>query len=64
MVTPECIMCGRESVLEVPFDGFVKWQAGEFVKIAFPGLTPDEREMLINGTHPECFDKLAPGDDE
>lgn len=59
MVTPECILCGRESILEVPMEGFVRWQAGDFTQVAFPDLTPDEREMLINGTHPECFDKIA-----
>lgn len=60
--TPTCIMCGRTGVLQVPKAGWEKYQKGEFVQKAFPDLTADEREMLITGTHPDCFDKLAPPD--
>lgn len=62
--TPRCILCGRTSTLSVPQEGWEKYKAGEFVQIAFPTLTADEREMLINGSHPECFDIMAPPDDE
>lgn len=62
--TQPCIMCGRRSELQVPKAGFLKWQGGAFIQHAFPELTADEREMLITGTHPDCFDELAPEDDE
>lgn len=57
--TPTCIMCGRGAVLTVPKAGWEKYEKGEYVQVAFPNLTADEREMLINGTHPDCFDELA-----
>lgn len=64
VTTKPCIMCGRTSELEVSEEGFIKWQGGAFIQHAFPDLTADEREMLITGTHPDCFDELAPPDDE
>jgi len=43
-----------------------RWQAGENIQSAFPDMSVNDREILITGTHPACWDKLFPteGEDE
>lgn len=62
--TRPCMHCGRRAVLEVDEAGFAAWQAGEFVQVALPGLSADERELLISGTHPQCFVALFGTEDD
>jgi hypothetical protein len=62
--TAKCIVCGKSGEVEVPADGWEKFSKGAFVQDAFPDLSPGEREMLINGTHPACFDTLFPPEDQ
>ncbi len=32
------------------------WQAGEYIQVAMPQLSPDEREFLLTGATPEEWD--------
>jgi hypothetical protein len=34
------------------------------IQVGMPSLTADEREMLITGTHPDCWDSLMTDEDE
>lgn len=61
--TKPCPVCGLTSDVEVDPNGFQEWKAGALIQKALPGLTPDERELLISGTHPACWEKLW-GDDK
>jgi len=56
--TQPCIMCGKTSFISVDADGYRMWQAGALIQVAMPHVSPAEREMLINGTHPECFNVM------
>ena len=66
-----CIVCGQQS--EVEFDdspddqeGFVAWSKGESTQVAFAHWTDEKRELLISGTHPQCWEVLhlpEPDDD-
>ena len=38
--------------------------AGENIQIAFPDLTADQREILISGICPECWDKIFPPEED
>jgi hypothetical protein len=40
------------------------WQAGEIIQVAFPDMSIDDREILISGTHPACWNKLFPEEGE
>jgi hypothetical protein len=31
---------------------------GEATQVAFPNMPADQREMLISGTHPVCWDMM------
>lgn len=63
VTTPPCIMCGKQHSLEVSNQGYVAWYSGMNIQDAFPELSADDRELLMTGTCPECWDKLF-GDDE
>ena len=58
-----CPWCGKLASVEVPTPAFRRWQSGVPVQSAFPTLTPDQREVLVSGTHPACWAKLFPDDD-
>lgn len=60
VVTPMCPYCGRTSEISVPIDGLEAFGLGAHIQEAFPDLTKEEREMLITGLHPDCFDTFAP----
>lgn len=56
-----CDHCGREFKIGVDFEDYREWKSGRKVaQVAFPYLTPDERELLISKTCGECWDKIAP----
>jgi len=57
-------MCNKSSLLEVDADSLRMWQAGALIQIAFPQLSADQREMLLNGTHPACWDRMVPDEEE
>ncbi len=59
VVTNPCPVCGERSTVEVPLDGYIRWQGeGALIQDAFPDFTPDEREVLITGYHPACWDDI------
>lgn len=62
--TPPCCVCGRSSVAEVKVDALRAWQAGALVQQAFPDMSPAEREVLVSGTHPDCWQTLMGDEDE
>jgi len=64
VVAVPCRLCDTVHDLTVNVEGFVNWQAGEFIQEALPELSCDERELLISGTCSTCFDELFPSEDE
>lgn len=56
--TPPCTVCQRSEHMHLEKDSFDRWQNGEVIQKAFPRLTEDERELLISGTHSECWDSM------
>lgn len=53
-----CPMCGQDHEIGVNEMDFWDWQDGELAQNAFPYLTPNEREMLISGICPDCWDRI------
>jgi len=53
--TKKCMFCGKSKKIDLPEDGFNKWKSGEFVQVAFPGLSADTRELLITGVDSKCW---------
>ena len=59
-----CPCCNRLQTIEVEDSQYNRWMAGENIQIAFPNLTPDQREILMSGICPECWEKIFPDEDE
>lgn len=61
--TDPCSFCGQGGVVRVFPRELRLWKAGAMAQVAFARLSADERELLISGTHPKCWDD-AFGDEE
>ena len=67
LVSGVSIISGKKSTMDIPglTEGMlIRWQAGEFIQDAMPGLTPAEREFLMTGITPEEWAEMFPEDDE
>ena len=61
--TLPCIMCGEVTQLDLDDNKILRYQAGENVQAVWPEMPPGERELLITGTHPACWDEMFGGSD-
>jgi hypothetical protein len=57
--TPHCEWCGKTSTVMVNADRYEAWCGGKLVQLAFPDMPADQRELLISGTHPECWKQMC-----
>ena len=55
-----CTVCGEYEVWSLDRQAVTSWQEGENIQNAFPDMNAEDREILISGTHPACWDKLFP----
>lgn len=64
-VETHCPCCGDNNAIFVNIEDYFDWHAGiRSTQEAFPYLDADEREMLISGMCPACWDKMFEIDDE
>lgn len=59
-----CPFCGQYHEVLVYEDDYAAWQNGALVQEVFDYLTPNEREILISGICPKCWDKMFPEEEE
>lgn len=64
IVTKQCQVCRKSSVMTVDSDAYNRWKDGMLVQKAFPDMPAPEREMLITGTHPECWTKMFSSEED
>lgn len=68
IVAPKCHVCGKSAVVEVTENQFWTYthqaELGVHIQTIFPDWTPDERELLITGTHAECWEKIFGSQDD
>lgn len=64
VLVKDCPFCGKDSRVQVPGPGLWAWEHGAFAQVAFPTLTAEQREQVITGTHPECWNKYLGDEDE
>lgn len=56
-----CPNCGTLQRVECDADGYEKWCNGEgLIQDMLPELDPEEREVLISGICPECWNNIFP----
>ena len=58
-----CPFCKKEQRKEYPIEGYARFMQGAHVQDCFPDMTPDDREFLITGICPTCWDLTFGGDD-
>lgn len=65
-VTKTCGVCDKDATVTVPLADYKKWNEGRgpFIQDCFPYLSADYREILLSGTHPDCWDRLFGGESE
>ena len=68
VITPNCAHCGKPGYVEMTrqqYDaGREKLGQGAYFADAFPFLNLDLVEMFISGTHPECWKKMFPEEED
>jgi len=57
-IVTTCPFCGHANEVEVNEMDYLDWQDGKMAQDAFPYLSADEREKLISGCCPQCWDKM------
>jgi hypothetical protein len=62
--TKTCNVCDEYELWVLDRVAVERWQAGEYIQNAFPEMSMEDREMLISGTHPACWDKLFPKEED
>lgn len=53
-----CVICAKPNQIHVPDEVVARINAGDFIQDAWPDSTSDEREVLISGSHQECWSNL------
>ena len=53
-----CPICNRTNEITVKEADVLSWNEGALAQDAFPYLSADEREMLISGICPDCWENL------
>ncbi len=61
--TQACSFCGQTGMVRVFPRELRAWEAGAKVQYAFARMSADDREMLISGTHPKCWDEAFGSED-
>jgi hypothetical protein len=62
--TKTCHVCGKYELWSLDSNAVKSWQEGEYIQRAFPDMSIEDREILISGTHPACWDKLFPEEED
>ena len=57
-VTPNCTVCEKSSSIDLDSEDIARWKEGSLIQDVWPDMTPEDREILISGTHPECWTAL------
>ena len=56
-VVTRCPRCKTEIPHTLDHASYERWQSGEYIQRAFRGMSADEREQLVSGYCPRCWDE-------
>ena len=59
-----CIHCQTNHIIPVDHTGYTQWIQGALIQQVLPGLSEDQRELLISRTCGECWREMFLVDDE
>ena len=59
VMPPQCIWCNTPpEPIKVRVCDLMAWKSGQNIQRAFPEMPKERRELLISGTHSDCWDRL------
>ncbi len=58
LILRKCPLCQKTARAIVPAQGVWDWEHGKHIQDAFPNLDADQRELVLTGTHSECWNSL------
>ena len=65
VVAVPCKKCNGMNEIDVDFEKFIAWRSGKMlIQEALPELDADQRELLISGICPKCWDEMFPSDED
>jgi hypothetical protein len=59
-----CPVCGKSELVAMYKREYDKWRDGLNIQWAAPELPVGDREMLMSGIHPDCWDKMFESSEE
>lgn len=62
-ITTTCPICKGTKDIDVDDSAYLDWQRGVLIQKAFPRMSADDRERLVSGMCPPCWDRMF-GEDE
>ena len=66
ITTQRCMECGQGGTVLVQMSDYIKWMRKDapLIQDCFPALSRELREQILTGTHPECWEKMFPPEEE
>lgn len=59
ILTDNCKFCNCRRDVEVPIAGFLDWAMDdELIQKAMPNVSESDREFLVSGICPTCWEKM------
>jgi len=58
IMTKYCTVCNKTTLINVTDEAYARWKDGEHVQNVWPEWSASKRELLISGTHSDCWDKM------
>lgn len=62
--TRQCSVCKQSSSVWVDSASYSQWRAGKLIQDAFPDMPAPEREVLLTGFHPACWEIEFPREED
>jgi hypothetical protein len=57
--TATCLVCGKRDKVTISKEGYLLWIVeGEYMQVALKDLSSEDRELILTGLHPECWDLM------
>jgi len=56
LIETQCPACTQRHVMYVPLEGYIKRLHGALIQDAYPDMSADDRERLITGLCPACWE--------
>lgn len=59
--TNTCFHCANHNHIQMNLSDYERWkQHNTYIQVVFPWLSPDQRELIVSGTHPHCWNEMFP----